>query len=157
MTVIIRKQGRGYLLECEQRLPAPRDEVFPFFAEAENLEAITPPHLRFRILTPLPIRMERGTLIDYRLMLRGLPVRWRSEITLWEPPERFTDEQRRGPYRFWIHEHIFEEDGDGTLVRDRVRYGVPGGAIVNRIFVAGDLRRIFQFRARKLQTVFPAA
>ncbi|MDY7110365.1 MAG: SRPBCC family protein [Planctomycetota bacterium] len=155
MAVTIRRQERGYLLECEQRLPAPRDEVFPFFAEAGNLETITPPHLRFRIVTPLPIRMEEGALIDYRLTLRGLPLRWRSEITAWAPPERFTDEQRRGPYRFWIHEHIFEEDGDGTLVKDRVRYDVPGGAMVNRVFVAGDLRRIFRFRARKLETIFP--
>lgn len=138
--------GGGVLLEASLWLPRPRAEVFPFFADALNLEAITPPWLRFEVLTRPPIAMRVGLRIDYRLRLRGLPMRWQSEITAWEPPHRFVDEQRRGPYRVWIHEHTFEERDGGTLARDVVSYRVWGGALIDRLFVRRDVANIFRFR-----------
>ena len=141
---------RVFTLRNEVWLPRPINEVFEFFSDAYNLETLTPPILRFEVLTPAPIRMETGTLIDYKLRLRGLPVRWQSEITAWEPPHRFVDEQRRGPYSMWVHEHTFEERGSGTLARDNVRYAVPGGALVHKLFVARDVRSIFEYRAERL-------
>lgn len=98
--------------------------------------------------------MKEGTQIEYRLKLRGVPIQWQSEITVWEPPHRFVDEQRRGPYRLWVHEHTFPEQDDGALVGDRVRYAVPGGALVNRFLVAPHLDRIFAYRHRKLVEIF---
>jgi ligand-binding SRPBCC domain-containing protein len=145
------------LFTTEQWLPRPRAEVFPFFADARNLEAITPPWLNFVILTPGEIPMRPGALIDYRLRIRGIPVRWRTEITAWEPPFRFVDEQRRGPYRLWRHTHEFEERDGGTLCRDRVEYAVPGGALVDWLFVQRDVRRIFNYRAEVLQRYFGKA
>ena len=133
----------------------PHPEVFEFFASAENLNLLTPPWLHFSILTPLPIEMQRGTVIRYRLKLHGIPVRWESEITDWEPPLRFTDTQIRGPYRYWIHRHRFEETRDGTLVADDVTYRVPVGSLVNSLFVAGELRRIFDYRKAKLLQLYP--
>ena len=143
-----------FKLETELWLPHRRDEVFHFFADAFNLETLTPPWLKFEVLTPRPIVMRVGLQIDYRLRLRGLPLRWRSEITAWEPPGRFVDEQRRGPYRAWIHEHTFEEQDSGTLARDRVQYAVIGGQLVNRLFVRRDVKKIFHFRQEKLQELF---
>ena len=150
MDVRIRPNARGWLLSCEQWLPRPRDEVFAFFADAGNLEALTPGRLRLEILTPGPIVMRVGLRLDYRLKVRGYPVRGQSEITAWEPPERFADEQRRGPYRWWVHEHSLGERDGGTEVRDEVSYGVPGGALVHRLLVASDLRAIFAHRSRTL-------
>jgi ligand-binding SRPBCC domain-containing protein len=138
---------RGFILEAKTRLSRPRDRVFDFFANAHNLEILTPGFLRFEILTPSPIIMREGTLIDYRLRLNGVPVRWRSEITAWDPPHRFVDTQRLGPYRWWDHEHRFEERAGGTLMTDRVEYGVLGGALVNSLFVGPSLRRIWSYRA----------
>ncbi|MCA9729166.1 MAG: SRPBCC family protein, partial [Candidatus Eisenbacteria bacterium] len=128
-----------HVLHRQQLLPAPLEEVFAFFAAAENLERITPPLLQFRVLTPPPIDMRPGALIDYRLKLRGIPLRWRSEITVWDPPHRFVDEQRRGPYRSWIHEHRFEEENGHTRVTDEVRYLAPGGPLVHRWLIRPDL------------------
>ena len=136
-------------------LPHSRDDVFGFFASAENLNLLTPPWLRFSILTPLPIEMRRGAVIQYRIRLRGIPVRWDTEITEWEPPLCFTDTQIRGPYRLWIHRHSFEETPQGTLVTDNVTYRVPGGPLVNRLFVAGELRRIFAYRKARLLELYP--
>jgi ligand-binding SRPBCC domain-containing protein len=147
MSVTIRRVGRGYVLETSLRVRRPIDEVFEVFADAKNLERLTPPALRFEILTPDPIVMRRGLLLDYRLRLHGVPFRWQSEITVWDPPHRFEDRQRRGPYRWWVHEHSFVEDGDCTLMTDRVSYGVPGGRPIHALFVARDLRNIFHFRA----------
>jgi ligand-binding SRPBCC domain-containing protein len=141
-------------LETEVWLPRRPVEVFPFFADAHNLQKITPPWLDFRIVTPGRIEMQPGALIDYRLRVRRIPLRWQSEITVWEPPFRFVDEQRRGPYRMWIHEHGFEEKGGGTLARDEVRYAVFGGEVVRRLFVARDVEKIFAFRTRKLREIF---
>jgi ligand-binding SRPBCC domain-containing protein len=138
-----------HVLERAQRLPLPVEEVFPFFADARNLEAITPPWLRFRVATPGAIQMRAGTLIEYRLRLHGLPVRWLTRISEWVPGERFVDEQVRGPYALWHHTHLFEPDGAGTIVRDRVRYRLPLGplgAAAHILLVRRDLERIFGFR-----------
>lgn len=150
---IRRAERRGeWLLECALIVDRPREEVFPFFADAINLEAITPPNLRFSILTPHPIRMGEGTLIDYRLRLQGVPMRWRTRITMWDPPVRFMDVQEKGPYRRWEHEHTFEpieQPGSGTaatLVVDRVRYSMLAGWLVHPLFVARQLRMIFTYR-----------
>ena len=148
---------RIFELHSEVLLPRPRGEVFPFFADARNLERLTPPWLRFRVLTPGPVEMRRSAVIDYRLRLRGVPVRWRSEIAAWEPPFRFVDEQRRGPYRLWVHEHRFEERTGGTLASDRVRYAVPGGRVVDRLLVRPDLERVFAYRRDVLRSIFGPA
>jgi ligand-binding SRPBCC domain-containing protein len=137
-------------LRTRLRLPRPRPEVFAYFADAGNLEALTPPWLHFRILTQMPVAMGAGAVLDYRLRLHGIPVGWRTEITAWEPPFRFVDEQRRGPYRLWVHEHTFEEIPGGTRVADRVRYSIPGGPLVHRLLVARDLRAIFTYRSEVL-------
>jgi ligand-binding SRPBCC domain-containing protein len=143
--------------ESELWLPRPRAEVFPFFADAANLERLTPAFLRFRIVTPLPIEMRAGTLIDYRLRVHGLPISWRTRIEQWRPPERFVDVQLRGPYRLWHHTHEFEERDGGTLCRDRVRYAVLGGRLLERLFVRPDVERIFAFRTRRLLELFAPA
>jgi ligand-binding SRPBCC domain-containing protein len=133
----------------------PRPQVFEFFSLAENLDLLTPPWLRFSILTPLPIDTKAGARFAYRIRLHGLPVRWESEITEWEPPCRFTDTQIRGPYRRWVHRHRFEETPGGTLVTDEVTYQVLGGALANRLFVAGEVRKIFDYRKARLLELFP--
>ncbi len=138
-------------------VPADIDRVFEFFSQAENLERLTPPFLKFRILTPTPVTMRVGTIIDYRLSLRGVPITWQSEITVWQPPSRFVDEQRRGPYRRWRHTHAFERRDGGTLVTDHVEYATWGGALVNALVVAPDLARIFRFRRAMLSEHFPSA
>ncbi len=139
-----------HVLERSQRLPGAPAAVFSFFSDAFNLERITPPWLGFRVLTPGPIVMERGTLIEYRLRLHGVPIRWLTRIAAWEPPVRFVDVQVRGPYRLWHHTHSFEPDGGGsTLMRDTVRYSLPLGPlgeVARRALVARDLARIFDFR-----------
>ena len=136
-------------------LPQPRDKVFAVFSDAANLDAITPPWLNFRTVTPGPIEMHLGTMIDYNLRVHGFPVRWRSEITEWEPPTRFVDEQRSGPYRLWIHEHIFTERDGGTLVGDRVQYAVPFDRLVHML-VRRDVERIFRYRGEMLRLRFAA-
>lgn len=142
---------------AEVWLPRPRPEVFAFFADAGNLERLTPPWLGFHILTPRPIAMHPGTLIDYKLRVHGLPLRWRTEIRSWEPPVRFSDVQLRGPYRLWEHTHSFEERDGGTLCRDHVRWAVWGGALVARLFVERDIATIFGYRTKVLAELFPAA
>jgi len=142
-----------YSLQADQHFLRPMPAVFLFFADARNLELITPPWLRFRILSPGKIEMQAGCRIDYGLRLHGIPIRWQSEITVWEPPHRFVDEQRKGPYRLWIHEHTFEEADGGTWVRDRVRYAVPGGILIQRFVVEPDLAKIFEYRRRELSRI----
>jgi hypothetical protein len=141
---------RIHTLHREQRLPGTPDEVFPFFADAHNLEAITPPFLRFRIVTPGPIPMRVGTLIQYHLRFRGVPVSWLTSIQEWDPPHRFVDQQVRGPYALWHHTHDFRPSGDGgTVIADTVRYAIgfgPLGELANRLFVARDVAAIFDFR-----------
>ncbi len=148
---------RTHVLRAELWLPQPRSDIFPFFADARNLEAITPPWVNFRLLTPTPVGMRVGALIDYRLRVHGLPLRWQSEITDWAPPFRFVDEQRRGPYRQWIHTHEFEERDGGTLCRDHVAYAVPGGRFVNWLLVRRDVERIFAYRQEALRRLFAPA
>lgn len=145
---------RFYHLHAEVWLQTPIEQVFTFFADARNLGILTPPWLKFQILTPMPTEMKAGCLIDYRIRLHALPLRWRSKITLWDPPRRFVDEQVRGPYRAWIHDHGFSEQNGYTQVIDHVRYAVWGGALVERLFVRKDLERIFAFRRAKLLSLF---
>ena len=149
---------RVHVLEREQRLPVPPEEVFPFFEDAGNLEAITPPFLGFRVVTERPIDMRPGTLIEYRLRLHGVPVSWRTRIERFDPPHMFVDRQLSGPYRLWHHTHVFEPDGrGGTLMRDRVRYALPLGplgAVAHMLFVRRDLRRIFDFRQETVASYY---
>ena len=131
-------------------LPLPIERVFEFFADAQNLERLTPPFLKFHIVSPVPIEMRRGARIRYRLRLHGIPIGWESEITAWEPPHRFVDQQLRGPYRFWRHEHRFTETANGTEISDRVDYAVLGGSIINSLLVEPDVRKIFAYRTQRL-------
>jgi len=147
---------KEHLFSSELWLARSPADIFPFFADAKNLGTITPPWLHFEILTPGHIEMGVGTLIDYRISLHGIPLRWRTRITAWEPPLRFVDEQIKGPYRRWIHEHRFVESGSGTLCYDRVHYAILGGRIVQQLFVEPDVKRIFAFRAAKLTELFGA-
>ncbi len=154
-----------YILESTLILPRPLSEVFPFFAAPENLEAITPPWLHFKILTPSPIQMKVGALIDYRIRLHGVPIRWRTKISAYDPPHLFVDAQIKGPYLLWEHTHVFESvpgaagTPAGTRVTDRVRYiprdiprSVPLlGARIHRHFVRPELERIFAYRASKIR------
>lgn len=143
-----------YTLQSEICVPSARNVVFEFFSRADNLQVLTPPWLHFSILSPNPIEMKTGARIRYRLRLHGIPLRWESEIAAWDPPHRFVDEQRSGPYRLWIHEHQFLEHEGGTTVRDTVQYSVAGGFLVNRVFVTPDLRKIFEFRRQKIAEIF---
>jgi ligand-binding SRPBCC domain-containing protein len=141
----------GSLFTAELWLPLKPAEVFPFFSDAANLEAITPPWVNFKTLTPSPIEMRVGTLIDYQLKIHGIPVKWRTHIKVWEPPYRFVDEQLRGPYRQWIHEHTFVEKDGGTVCKDRVEYQVPGGWLIDKLFVRRDVERIFAYRRERIE------
>jgi ligand-binding SRPBCC domain-containing protein len=143
-----------FQFQAQLWLPRPRDEVFAFFSNALNLEKITPPWLQFHVTTPAPIQMQAGTEIGYRIKIRGIPARWRSRITVWEPPNRFVDEQLRGPYRKWIHEHSFTDERGGTTCEDKVQYAPPGGTITNKLFVERDVRNIFAYRTQRLLEIF---
>ena len=147
---------KTFLLKSSLWLPRPREEIFPFFADPGNLERITPSWLRFKVLKTSSPSIEQGALIDYRLRLRGLPIRWQSEISAWEPPFRFVDEQRKGPYRLWIHQHLFTEKDGGTQIEDLVEYAVLGGSLINRLLVKRDLEKIFAYRCKVLQELFSA-
>ena len=145
---------RTYQLETSLWLPQPRQQIFAFFSDPKNLERITPPWLHFEILSPTECVVHRGTRIDYRLRIRGLPIRWQSEIIIWEPPTRFDDQQTRGPYPLWVHEHTFSEHEGGTIAGDNVVYAVPGGRMVQKLFVAADLDKIFHYRRVALEHIF---
>ena len=133
-------------------LPRPREEVFAFFADAANLERLTPPWLHFHIVNP-EIVIRQGVLIDYRLRIHGMPLRWQSEISRWDPPRVFVDEQRKGPYRRWVHTHTFEEERGGTRVGDSVEFEAPFEWLTGR-FVMRDVRAIFAFRQQALAKIF---
>ena len=144
----------GWVLESALEVPRPLDEVFAFFSDAANLSVLTPPFLQFHTLTAQPIHMAVGTLIDYRIRVRGLPVRWRTEIAVWEPPHRFVDDQLKGPYRRWHHEHKFTATAGGTLCEDRVSYSGLGGPLIHALFVRRDIETIFRYRIEKMRELF---
>ncbi len=144
-------------LEADQFVPRPLDEVFAFFARPENLAALTPPSMDFEILTPPPLPMKEGALIDYRIRMGVLPLRWRTLITTFDPPHRFVDEQLAGPYDLWHHEHRFIERDGGTEIRDLVHYRLPFGPLgelAHRLVIRGRLNAIFAFRHRVIDQRF---
>ena len=149
-----------YSLRREHWVARSQERLFPFFAQPENLALITPPGLGFRLLTPQPVVMEKGRVIDYTLRLMGLPVRWRTLITPYEPPWCFVDEQISGPYSFWHHTHRFEPQGDGTLLHDEVHYALPATLIgpareiVHTLYVRPTLERIFDYRREAYTRLF---
>ena len=147
-----------YTLHRELWVPHPLLTVFDFFSRAENLEQLTPPWMHFRILTPLPIVMKPGATKAYSLRVRGIPLRWLTEIERWNPPFEFIDVQARGPYKLWRHTHRFSEVEGGTLIADTVDYTLPFGSLgrlVHRLRVAQDLGRIFDYRARQVSASGP--
>ena len=146
--------SQHFSVEFEQDIDLDREQVFDFFADAQNLERITPPFLRFRIASQLPIEMCEGAEILYRLKIHGISVSWRTRIKVWEPPFRFVDEQIAGPYKRWVHEHRFEEHGCGTRMFDRVDYQPPGGpfaGLINRLVVRSDVAKIFAWRSQAIE------
>lgn len=146
--------ARDYQLQTRLFVARDLDTTFRFFADAGNLQRLTPPWLDFSILTPGPIPMHAGALIDYQLRVHGIPIRWRTEIAEWQPPHRFVDRQLRGPYRLWHHTHTFTPVAGGTVVEDTVRYRPFGGALVHRLFVRRDLEGIFTFRQEQILNAF---
>ena len=145
---------KEFTLHAELWLPRPRSEVFAFFANAHNLQSITPAWVNFEVLTPPPIAMQPGTLIDYRIRVHGIPIRWRTEIIEWNPPHGFVDLQLSGPYTLWHHTHRFEEKDGRTLCVDDVRYRPRGGRVINWLFVRRDVERIFATRRERLEEIF---
>ncbi|MFN7313508.1 MAG: SRPBCC family protein [Bacteroidota bacterium] len=149
---------KAHIIEKVTIIPKPLDEVFAFFSKAENLNAITPPELQFKILTPLPIDMKPGTLIDYKIKLEGIPFKWKTVISEWQPPFKFVDEQLKGPYVKWHHTHLFKDLGnDTTEMVDRVEYLSPGWflePIINKLFVKKRVEAIFEYREKTLMKLF---
>lgn len=137
-------------IHVETEVPTPLDQTFAFFADAANLQRLTPPWVHFQIRTPLPIEMREGALIDYRIAVHGLPIPWRTRIDVWEPGVRFVDRQLAGPYRWWRHEHRFLAMPSGTRVIDTVHY-VPRAAWLSSWLVRRDVSRIFAYRQQALQ------
>jgi ligand-binding SRPBCC domain-containing protein len=140
-------------LRAETVVPASLEETFAFFADAANLERLTPPWLRFRIVTRMPLEMREGAVIDYRIVLRGIPIPWRSRVDVWEPGKRFVDRQVTGPYRWWRHEHQFEPAPSGTRVIDSVEF-VPRLRWLTAGLVRRDVQRIFAYRQDRLPQFF---
>jgi ligand-binding SRPBCC domain-containing protein len=145
-----------HTLTTSMSLPCARDHVFAFFAEATNLERITPPELGFEIVTPGLIHLHEGACIEYRLHLFGLPFSWHTEIQLWNPPEAFVDVQRRGPYKLWVHTHRFREEDGVTIIEDEVQYALPYAPLGELVYplVRLQLHRIFRYRQRAIQAYF---
>ena len=161
--VFLKIKLRGLIMGVflrETLVPRPIGEVFGFFSRAENLERITPPWLRFRIVTPQPIELRQGATIAYRMRVHGVPVRWVSEIELWDPPFEFRDVQLRGPYKVWRHTHRFSEVEGGTRMTDAVNYDVgfgPLGRLIQWLQVARDIRNIFDYREQRVRALLGGA
>ncbi len=145
----------AFTLVREQTVRRSLEEVFGFFSDPSNLETLTPSWLKFRVLGSSTPAMEAGTTIDYRLRVRGFPIRWRSLISTWQPPFEFVDEQVLGPYSSWVHRHLFRESEDGVVVSDRVEYSVPGGHLIHKLLVRRDLEQIFDHRRQSLAELLP--
>jgi ligand-binding SRPBCC domain-containing protein len=151
----MRLRNPEHVLRTRMHVEMPVEAVFAFFAAAENLERITPPELNFRIVTPTPVQIREGALIDYRLSLFGVPFGWRTEITTWRPPYEFVDTQLKGPYAQWVHRHSFRADGGGTVIDDEVRWRlpVPVAGEVAYPLVKLHLRRIFRHREQQIRAL----
>jgi len=148
---------KTYTLDFKQQVQRPLPEIFEFFSRAENLEVLTPPWLKFKILHVKPQPVQQGTLIDYKLRIHGIPLRWTSEIVEWEPPRRFVDLQLRGPYKLWRHEHRFGARDSGTLISDTINLSLPLGFLGHlayKIKVRSDVQEIFAFREKKIRALF---
>ncbi len=148
---------KPHILIRETLLNGSMEDVFEFFSKAENLNVITPPVLGFKIITPLPVDMKKGTVIDYKIKLNGIPFNWRTEITKWDPPHCFEDTQIKGPYKVWIHEHKFEARNEKTFMTDTVRYLSPGGPlefIPHNLFVKKKVNFIFDYRQKIFDELF---
>ena len=144
----------NYTFDQVQLVRRPLSDVFGFFADPSNLQLLTPPLLNFRILSPVPIEMREGALIDYRISIRGIPMRWRTRIEDYDPMRSFVDIQLRGPYRSWRHTHSFEARPEGTEVRDHIEYSLPFGplgAAAHALFVRRDLETIFAYRREAIE------
>jgi len=151
---IQRHPQEGYRLTARMSVDLPIEKVFEFFADANQLERITPQWLHFKVLTPCPIEMKAGLILDYRIRLHAIPIKWRTEISAWEPPFRFVDQQLKGPYKRWHHEHTFQEVDGKTIVCDNVHYIPRGGSLIHRFMVKPDLEKIFRFRHDRLTEIF---
>jgi ligand-binding SRPBCC domain-containing protein len=146
-----------HILVKETVINRPLKEVFDFFSKAENLNKITPPDMQFQILTPLPINIQKGTLIDYKIKVNGIPFKWKTLISTWEPPFRFVDEQLNGPYNTWNHEHTFEERDGKTYMKDVVKFKSPGWILeplINALFIEKKVKGIFEYREKMLSEFF---
>ena len=145
-----------HTLTTSMRLPLLRDQVFACFAEAPNLERITPPELGFEMVTPQPLHLSAGTRIDYHLQLFGIPCSWQTEIQRWDPPEVFVEVQRRGPYQHWVHTHRFREDDGATIIEDEGQYALSYAPLSELVYplVRLQLHRIFRYRQHAIQAVF---
>lgn len=149
---------KPHVLETTTFINRPLEEVFAFFSKAENLNELTPPELHFTIDTPLPIAMNEGILIDYRIRLSGIPFKWKTRITKWNPPYEFVDEQIKGPYVQWHHTHTFKSSNGGTIMTDTVAFLSPGWIlepIINALFVQKKVIGIFKYRESQLKRIFP--
>ncbi|MFT4543167.1 MAG: ligand-binding SRPBCC domain-containing protein [Planctomycetota bacterium] len=149
--IALSNRKKTFVLESEQWIGRSIDSVFEFFSHPNNLEALTPPWLHFRVLKASTETIREGTTIDYQLRLHGIPLRWRSIIESWNPPFEFVDRQIRGPYRSWVHRHSFEPSSAGVLMKDHVEYSILGGSLVNRFFVRPDVQRIFAYRSEHIE------
>ena len=147
-----------YVLKKEQVVSQNISTVFDFFSKPENLSVITPPKMNFKIFTPSPIDMKEGTLIDYTINIMFMPIRWRTLITKYDPPNIFVDQQLSGPYSMWHHTHTFEQlDDNETLIKDEVIYSIPFafiGSIVRYLYIKGELEKIFTYRNNKIEEIF---
>ncbi len=161
--IVIQPDGerRTWRVTARCVLDAPLEQVFPFFADAGNLEKLTPPWVGFEVLSKGPLDMRQGLIIDYRIRIHGIPIRWRTEIATWDPPQRFSDVQLRGPYALWDHTHSFRAiDASTTEMTDTIRYRPKGwilAPLINRMFVENDIRRIFTYRNEQMNRMFGSA